>query len=167
MRHLIHHKFLSMLILASGIFCSCTDDALYMKTHTFEDNQWNKNEKPIFKVNFPGDELIYDVIFTLRSTTNYKYDNIWLYITTTGPECTKEGNKKSVLGKVPVEIKMAKPNGEWIGEKTGTYVETQLLFRERKFCKGEYTFTIEQGVTMDVMPEVSDITIEVKPKDSE
>ena len=96
------------------------------------------------------------------STTNYNYENIWLYITTTGPECNKEKNKKSILGKVPVEIKIAKPNGEWIGEKSGTYIETQLLFRERKFCKGEYTFTIEQGVTMDVMPEVSDITIEVK-----
>ena len=167
MRHLILHKFLFILIIGTSILGSCTDDVLYMKTHTFKNNQWNKNEKPVFKVNFPGDELLYDVIFTLRSTTNYKYDNIWLYITTTGPQCNKEGNKKSILGKVPVEIKMANPNGKWIGEKSGTYVETQLLFRERKFCKGEYTFTIEQGVTMDIMPEVSDITIEVKPKDSE
>jgi len=167
MRNLIHNKIFLILIIAAGILSSCTDDALYMKTHSFKNNQWNKNEKPVFKVNFPGDDVIYDVIFTLRSTTNYKYDNIWLYITTTGPECNKEKEKGPVLGKVPVEIKMAKPTGEWIGEKSGTYVETQLLFRERKFCKGEYTFTIEQGVTMDVMPEVSNITIEVKPKDSE
>ena len=159
-------KFVFFLaFLFFGLY-SCTDDVLYLKTHSFTDNKWGKKEKPVFKVNFPEDDIVYDIIFTVRTTTDYRYDNMWWYITTSGPECEKSRSKDPILGKVPVEIKLAKANGEWIGEKSGTYVETQMLFRQRKFCKGEYTFQIEQGVTMDVLQEVSDITIEVKPKKS-
>ena len=154
--------FISLLALLFSVE-SCTDNTLYMKTHNFNNNQWKQNEKPVFKVNFPGDTITYDVIFTLRSTTDYAYNNIWLYITTTGPDCKKITDSKSILGKVPVEIKMAKPNGEWIGSKSGTYIDHKLKFRQRRFCKGAYSFQLEQAVTIGQLDELSDLTIEVKP----
>ena len=144
-------------------FFSCTDDVLFMNTHKFQGNEWKQNEKPIFKVLFPGDTSTYDVIFTLRSTNDYAYNNIWMYITTTGPDCKNNPNNNSILGRVPVEIKMAKPNGEWIGSKSGTYIDHKLKFRQRRFCKGEYTFQIEQAVTIGHLKDLSDLTIEVKP----
>jgi len=145
------------------VFYSCGDNPLFMKTHKFQDNQWKQNEKPIFKVNFPGDTITYDVLFTLRSTIDYSYNNIWLYINTKGPECKECPTIGSILRRAPVEIKMAKPNGEWIGNKSGTYVDHKLKFRQRRFCKGEYSFEVEQGVTIGTLDELSDLTIEVKP----
>ncbi len=155
-------KIISLLVLLF-IMQACTDDTLYMQTHKFSDSQWKQNEKPVFKVDFPGDTITYDVIFTLRSTTDYAYNNIWLYITTTGPDCKKVADSKSILGRVPVEIKMAKPNGEWIGSKSGTYIDHKLKFRQRRFCKGTYSFKLEQAVTIGQLDELSDLTIEVKP----
>jgi gliding motility-associated lipoprotein GldH len=154
--------FIPLLVLLITMQ-SCTDDTLYMHTHKFSNSQWKQDEKPLFKVNFPGDTITYDVIFTLRSTTDYAYNNIWLYITTTGPDCKKITDSKSILGKVPVEIKMAKPNGEWIGSKSGTYIDHKLKFRQRRFCKGSYSFQLEQAVTIGQLDELSDLTIEVKP----
>ncbi|MBT5437563.1 MAG: gliding motility lipoprotein GldH [Flavobacteriales bacterium] len=154
--------FISLLFLLFAMQ-SCTDDTLYMHTHKFSNNQWKQNEKPIFKVDFAGDTITYDVIFTLRSTTDYAYNNIWLYITTKGPDCKKLSQSKSILGKAPVEIKMAKPNGEWIGSKSGTYIDHKLKFRQRRFCKGSYSFQLEQAVTIGQLDELSDLTIEVKP----
>jgi hypothetical protein len=58
---------------------------------------------------------------------------------------------------------MAQPSGEWIGNKSGTYVDHKLKFRQRRFCKGEYSFEVEQGVTIGTLDELSDLTIEVKP----
>jgi len=142
---------------------SCGEKPLYMKTHKFKDNQWKQNEKPVFTVNFPGDTITYDVLFTLRSTIDYSFNNIWLYINTKGPECTENPTIGSILRRVPVQIEMAKPNGEWIGNKSGTYVDHKLKFRQRRFCKGKYTFEIEQGVTIGTLDELSDLTIEVKP----
>ena len=154
--------FISLLAILFALQ-SCTDDTLYMHTHKFSNNTWKQNEKPIFKVDFPGDTTTYDVIFTLRSTTDYAYNNIWLYITTKGPDCKKLSKSKSILGKTPVEIKMAKPNGEWIGSKSGTYIDHKLKFRQRRFCKGSYSFQLEQAVTIGELDELSDLTIEVKP----
>ena len=150
-------------IVMVNILHSCGDDALFMDTHKFASNKWDQNIKPSFKVSFPGDTTTYDVIFTLRSTTDYAYNNIWLYITTTGPQCEEVNDSKSIIGKNPVEIKMAKDNGEWIGTKSGTYVDHRLLFRQRRFCKGAYTFKVEQAVTIGTLDELSDLTIEVKP----
>ena len=146
-----------------NILHSCGDDSLFMDTYKFPDNKWVQNIKPTFKVSFPGDTTTYDVIFTLRSTTDYAYNNIWLYITTSGPECKEVNDSKSIIGKNPVEIKMAKDNGEWIGNKSGTYVDHRLLFRQRHFCKGAYTFKVEQAVTIGTLNDLSDLTIEVKP----
>ena len=70
-----------------------------MDTHKFANNKWDQNIKPSFKVSFPGDTTTYDVIFTLRSTTDYAYNNIWLYITTTGPQCKEVNDSKSIIGK--------------------------------------------------------------------
>jgi len=150
-------------IVMVNILHSCGDDALFMDTHKFAGNKWDQNIKPSFKVSFPGDTTTYDVIFTLRSTTDYAYNNIWLYITTTGPQCEEVNDSKSIIGKNPVEIKMAKDNGEWIGTKSGTYVDHRLLFRQRRFCKGAYTFKVEQAVTIGTLEDLSDLTIEVKP----
>ena len=146
-----------------NILHSCGDDPLFMETYEFKNNKWDQNIKPSFKVSFPGDTTTYDVIFTLRSTTDYAYNNIWLYITTTGPQCKEVNDSKSIIGKNPVEIKMAKDNGEWIGTKSGTYVDHRLLFRQRRFCKGAYTFKVEQAVTIGTLEDLSDLTIEVKP----
>ena len=154
--------FMCVLTLFS-VLTSCTDDTLYMKTHKFENNHWGQDQKPVFKVSFPGDTLTYDVIFTLRSTIDYAYNNIWLYITTSGPDCKEYPDTQSILGKNPVQIKMAKPNGEWIGSKSGTYIDHKLKFRQRRFCKGEYVFQLEQAVTIGGLEELSDLTIEVKP----
>jgi gliding motility-associated lipoprotein GldH len=156
---LIFYPFLSLCL----ILFSCGETPLYMKTHKFKENEWPQNEKPVFKVSFPGDTITYDVLFTVRSTINYNYNNIWLYINTTGPECDENPTIVSILGRLPVEIKMAKSNGEWIGNKSGTYVDHKLKFRQRRFCKGEYSFEIEQAVTIGTLDELSDLTIEVKP----
>ena len=158
-----HIYFIFSICLLFTILCSCGEKPLYMKTHKFKDNRWEQNEKLVFNVDFPGDTLTYDVLFNLRSTVDYSYNNIWLYITTTGPECKDKPGLGSIMGRVPVEIKMTKPNGEWIGDKSGTYVDHKLKFRQRRFCKGQYRFEIEQGVTIGTLEELSDLTIEVKP----
>ena len=164
MRKKIDISNLCKLCLIFLILCSCSESPLYMKTHKFQGNQWKQSEKPIFKVNFPGDTISYDILFTLRSTIDYSYNNIWFYINTKGPECKECPTIGSILRRVPVEIKMAQPTGEWIGNKSGTYVDHKYKFRQkRRFCKGEYSFEVEQGVTIGTLDELSDLTIEVKP----
>ena len=150
-----------VLILAATI--SCGEQPYFMETISFDGQKWTQNTMPEFKVNFEGDTSSYDVIFTFRTSTDYAYNNLWIYLTTAGPMCPSISENTAFFGRKAKELKIAKPNGEWLGQKSGTFIENKLYYIRSKFCKGTYTFKLEQGITIKEMQNISDVTIEVKP----
>ena len=74
-------------------------------------------------------------------------------------------------GREPYELIITNPDGSWVGNKSGTVVETSLYFKQRKLpIKGKYTFILEQGITDSEIDEVLDLSFrveEVKPGGSE
>ncbi len=150
-----------VLILAATI--SCGEQPYFMETISFDGQKWTQNIMPEFKVNFEGDTSSYDVIFTFRTSTDYAYNNLWIYLTTAGPMCPSISENTAFFGRKAKELKIAKPNGEWLGQKSGTFIENKLYYIRSKFCKGTYTFKLEQGITIKEMQNISDVTIEVKP----
>jgi gliding motility-associated lipoprotein GldH len=148
-------KKLSSLFLLSLILVSCTQEAVYNKSFKFQDEVWNQNVKPSFEVDIQDTSVAYDFVFTLRSTTDYAYNNLWVFLSSTPP------TGKSA--REPYEIKMAYPDGNWIGKKSGTIVEHELIFPKRKLpFKGKYRFTLEQAITQKVVDEVLDLSLEVR-----
>ena len=134
-----------------------------METYAFQDQKWMEDTTPVFNVDFNGDTTSYDVIFTFRTSTNYEFNNLWLYMSASGPVCDKMKDESGFLGRKPKELKIAKKNGEWIGQKSGTFIENKLYYIRSKFCKGTYSFKLEQGVTMKELNAIHDITIEILP----
>ena len=116
---------------------------------------WEQNVKPSFVIDIADTTKEYDFILTLRTTTDYKYSNLWLYMNTTTP--SKEHARE------PFEIKITNPDGSWVGKKTGTIVEHSLYFKRRKMpMKGAYVFLLEQGITDSKVDEVLDISLVVQ-----
>ena len=155
--------FISALPLLILMLFSCGEKPFYMDTYAFENQKWLEDTTPVFKVGFNGDTTSYDVIFTFRTSTDYAFNNLWLYMSTSGPICNQMNDKSGFLGRKAKELKIAKKNGEWIGHKSGTFVENKLYYIRSKFCKGMYSFKLEQGVTMSELEAIHDVTIEVLP----
>ncbi|MDP4597069.1 MAG: gliding motility lipoprotein GldH [Crocinitomicaceae bacterium] len=153
-------KLVSVFFLLSLLTASCTKKAIYTKAYRFKNEQWTQSVKPSFEVDIQDTTQLYDFIFTLRSTTDYAYNNLWIFLRTTPPF------GKSV--REPYEIKTADANGNWIGKKSGTVVEHQLIFKRRKVpFKGKYKFKLEQAITEKSVDEVLDISLEVKISEAE
>ena len=153
-------KLISVFFLLGLLLASCTKEAVYTKAYRFKNEQWKQAVKPQFEVDIQDTTQLYDFIFTLRSTTDYAYNNLWIFLRTTPP------TGKSV--REPYEIKMADPNGNWIGKKSGTIVEHQLIFKRRKVpFKGKYKFELEQAITEKRVDEVLDISLEVQVSEAE
>jgi gliding motility-associated lipoprotein GldH len=111
--------------------------------------------KPVFKVDIQDTSILYDFVVTIRTTTDYAYNNLWVFLSTKPPHGQEV--------REPYEIKTTYPDGNWIGKKTGTVVEHELIFKRRKVpFKGLYTFTFEQAITQKTVDEVLDISMEVK-----
>jgi gliding motility-associated lipoprotein GldH len=147
----------NVLFLISLLFliASCNENAYYQKSFGFKNNTWSQEVKPKFEVEFQDTTKLYDFVLTLRTTTDYKYNNLWIFLNSTPPvgESVRE----------PYEIKTTFPDGSWIGKETGTIVEHQLVFKRRRLpFKGKYKFIIEQAITEKTIDEVLDISLRVE-----
>ena len=167
------NSLLGILLLL--VLWSCEQPALYERSYTFKNNIWAQNVKPRFVVDIKETGKEHVFVMTLRTTTDYKYSNLWVFLNTKNPkgETTRE----------PVEIAVTNADGSWVGKKTGTIVETEVVFirsKEGQFevfdrpgnpprmlkCSladaGKYTFTVEQGITQMAIDEVLDLTFLVE-----
>jgi gliding motility-associated lipoprotein GldH len=137
------------------LFTACSNLPTYEKAYTFKDKVWKQNVKPVFVVDIQDTSKAYNFTLTLRTTTDYKYSNLWVYLNTKTP--------KKQTGREAFEIKTTYPDGTWIGTKTGTIVEHTLNFNKRKLPeKGNYVFILEQGITQSIVDEVLDISLIVE-----
>lgn len=141
--------------MLSVLLFSCGEQPLYEKVYSFTDRSWTLDQKPEFKLEVVDTTTVYDITLTLRTTTDYKYSNLWIFLKTTLPDGQSE--------RKPFQIRIANEDGSWVGRKTGSVVETSLDFPARKLpMKGEYAFTVEQAITQSSIDEVLDIGLRVK-----
>lgn len=143
------------LLILAGCFFSCTEQPYFEKVYSFKNNEWDQRVKPSFTVDIKDINKEYNFIITLRTTTDYKYSNLWVYMSTITPDGKK--------AREPFQVYITNPDGTWLGAKTGTVVENYLQFKKRKLpMKGKYTFTLEQGITDQKIDEVLDIGFNVE-----
>jgi len=139
-----------LMLSVAGVLFSCEKMLLYEKSYAFDDHAWSQQTKPIFRFQIDDISKEYDFLLTIRTTTDYKYNNLWVYLNTKTPD-----GKSS---REPFEIKIANPDGSWIGKKTGSIVENTLYFKRRKMpIKGTYIFQLEQGVTQSRIDQILDV----------
>ena len=145
-------KFIFLLFIL--VLVSCGKQPLYEKVHTFDGRIWPQDLTAFHSVEVADTTRLYNVTITLRTTTDYKFSNLWIFLSTALP-----GGKTE---RMPYEFRIANEDGSWIGNKTGTIVETEITFGSRSFpAKGTYNFTIEQGITQSTIDEVLDIGLRV------
>lgn len=137
------------------LLSSCVEAPTFEKSYAFADKQWDQKVKPSFTLDIKDIEKEYDFVLTVRTTTDYKYSNLWIYWNTTTPDGER--------AREPFEIKITNPDGSWIGKKTGTIVENSLYFKRRKMpVKGKYVFVLEQGITSSKIDEILDVSLLVQ-----
>jgi len=142
------------LIFLSG----CSEAPFYENVQSFDGNEWKQTQKPTFEVDITDIKKSYDFVLTVRTSTSYKYNNLWIFWATTTPD--------GQTVREPFELKITNPDGSWHGNNSGTIVENQLRFSSRRMpLKGKYKFIIEQGITQPSIDNVLDIgfKIEVSP----
>lgn len=149
-------KYSIALLIATCLFSACSDDAIFDSAYSFDDRSWGQTELVKFDVDIQDTTEQYSLILTMRNTTNYAYNNFWIYLYVTTPD--------GKTSKTPYEIQVTNPDGSWIGTKSGTIVESKLVFRTSAFKQaGVYSYTLEQGINKKEMPEILDIGLRVEP----
>jgi gliding motility-associated lipoprotein GldH len=130
---------------------------MFEKSHDFSDHSWGSGESPAFDIVAEDTSKAYNFIVVLRTTQDYEYSNVWVFMHTKNPNGE---HRKDTLN-----FPLADPSGKWLGKKTGTVVEHELLIGwNKKFpLIGKYQIRFEQAVPDPELAHVLDLTLRIVP----
>ena len=128
-----------LLFLCSFLLASCDSNGVFDQYESIP-NSWHKDSVIGFKVNPPDSINAYNLFVNLRNNNEYKFNNLFLIVELNYP------NGKTI--KDTLLYKMAKPNGQFLGEGFSSIKENKLWFRENFTFKetGEYTINIQHAM---------------------
>lgn len=134
---------------------SCGDQAYYDDVYSFDNERWSKKDTATFEVPVEDTTHMFQFSLSLRTTTEYEYSNLWVYILSTAPD----GSTSKVAQKLP----LARPDGSWIGTVSGTVVQTEVKFAAKHFpLKGDYTFELVNATQQETIDHVLDIGLRIQ-----
>jgi len=135
----MRNRILLFILLFSFLFVCCDSNSVFDKYKSVP-NKWHKDSIISFKVIPPDSINTYNLFVTLRTTNNYKFNNLFLIVGMNFP------NGKVI--KDTLEYKMAKPNGELLGTGFSDVKENKLWYKEQVVFEesGEYTVNIQQSM---------------------
>ena len=121
-------------MLAAALLFSC-DTKQVFDNYKSVDTVWNKND--IVAFNFTPQDTIttYNTFVTIRNNNDYRYSNLFLLVAINYP------NGK--VTKDTLEYKMAKPNGELLGDGFTDVKESKLWHKEHFLFNESGAYTIE------------------------
>ena len=101
------------LVFIMFFVISCKNDKKEEYYHVFENKKWNTDSIVKFETKNIDTSLTYDLYTMIRHTTNYRYQNLFLF--------TEIQNKKDTL-----EISLSEKNGKWRGRGFGDIKELKI-----------------------------------------
>ncbi|MDB5143271.1 MAG: gldH [Mucilaginibacter sp.] len=152
------HKLLSVALpaLVMLFLNGCTDPGAITDQNTpIENHNWSYANRIKNSVKIDDTSIPYNLYINLRVTGEYKYSNIFVLIRKNGPK---------LKGVTRYEVKLANPDGEWLGQGSGNLYSYQVPFlTDFKFPeKGTYTFEMEQNMRDNPLHEVNDVGLRVE-----
>ena len=136
---------------------ACTDTAVLDQHVNITDQAWHYDDQPRLVAHITDSTQRYRIYLNLRHTPDYRYSNIFLLIHQTGPGIRDTTER--------FELRLAEPDGRWLGRGTGSrYAHQELIKENVRFPDtGKYVFVIEQNMRENPLREINDVGLRVEP----
>jgi gliding motility-associated lipoprotein GldH len=153
-----HNRLLIWFLILAVAVISCDPRTVFDNYAVVEKSGWNKDSVKTFQVRINDSLQYHNIYVNLRNRSNYNYSNIWLFIGIKAPD----GNFINDT----VQFVLADPSGRWYGKGFGGIKDNRFLYRSSVYFprKGDYLFTISQGMRKDVLTGITDIGFRVEKK---
>ncbi len=149
---------LIMLAIAS-LVVSCDPGKIYHERITLAPEMtWDKDSLLIYKVDIQDIQTAYDIEIDIRTVDFYQFANMWLFINTISPT--------GAVQRDTIEYKLRDEKGFSNGHRMafGEVEDYEFPYKENiKFpAPGVYTFQIQHGMRMGVLPFVDEVGLAVR-----
>jgi gliding motility-associated lipoprotein GldH len=156
----IMRNFSALLLLVISIgLTSCDSNKIFEDNIAVADNIWMSDDIKTFEFDVTDTMSAVNIFVNLRTTIDYPYSNMFVFLYSEYPNGTS--NKDTL------EFIMAKSDGEWYGDNTGTVVEfTSLIASGGRFStEGKYKFQLQHAMREAELTEVIDVGMRVEIKE--
>lgn len=146
--------FYTITIILITTITSCKTN-IYEDISTINNALWQYNDTLSFDINITKTKQPYNVYIDIENTNNYKYSNLFLFVSITAPD------NSTIVD--TIDIFMADYKGKWVGkEKNNNYFGNYLYKRGVVFPNtGIYKTTIVQGMRDDELKGITKLGISV------
>lgn len=145
------------LLIVAGlltVLAACREEAVFERYAEIPDEVWSRYHVVEFKAEIP-DSGLYNVWLCVRHTTDYEMANLWCFLSTR--------SHAPVQLHDTVNLKMAEPDGCWVGEGGMVRIVSQPIGKNPvSLPKGTVLFRIEQGMRFEEMAGVRSVGIRVE-----
>ncbi|MDB5121383.1 MAG: gldH [Sphingobacteriales bacterium] len=148
--------FIFLSVALTG-FSACKDQNTLIDTNQeIQKRTWSYIDKIKVPVSIPDSSKAYNIYLNLRISGDYKYSNIFILVHQISPD------GKTITERE--EIKLALPDGEWLGKGSGNLYSYQVLIKNKYHFakKGNYQFQLEQNMRDNPLREVTDAGLRVE-----
>ena len=160
--HLISKKLrnsffkIHCLIFIILFFTSCDSNVVFEENIKFPENRWEQKNNIVFTTEIKDTLTPQNIYINVRNAGGYQFSNLFVFFTTQTPSGKRERDT--------VELTLANPSGKWMGDGLGDIWDNRLLFKSNFLFpeKGIYTFTFEQAMRVDPLPQLMDIGIRIE-----
>jgi gliding motility-associated lipoprotein GldH len=148
-------RILLLVFIASFALSSCNFNSIYNENVSIADAKWYKEEAVRFEVLIADSLSHYNFYLNLRNTTNYRYSNLYVFLTTRFPN----GN----MTRDTIECVLADIRGRWLGKGWSNLKENNILLKKHlQFpLNGKYVFFVQQAMRVDTLEGIHDVGLQI------
>ena len=135
-----------LFFLAVG-FVSCQNENKKEVYHSFNNNTWNTDSIVSFELDNIDTTSSLDLYLMVRHTTNFKFQNLFLF--------TNFENQQDTL-----ELFLSKKSGKWLGKGFGETKELKIKIEENISLKKiqDQSFSVEQAMRYEDLEKIINLT---------
>ena len=135
-----------LVFLAIG-FVSCQNENKKEVYHSFNNNTWNTDSIVSFELDNIDTTSSHDLYLMVRHTTNFKFQNLFLF--------TNFENQQDTL-----ELFLSEKSGRWLGKGFGEIKELKIKIKENVNFKEnqDQIFSVEQAMRYEDLEKIINLT---------
>lgn len=145
-----------ILLFLSIFLVACGTNNVFERAERFASHEWPVTREPLIKFDISDTSSFYNIYVVIRHADAYRYNNIWLNITTQSPNDTP---KTQLL-----DISLADNTKGWLGTGMDDIFDRRARITQApiRLKKGTYTFKLQQAMREDPLGYVLSAGIRVE-----
>ena len=148
-------KIIAAALMIAVAAMACDRSIRYSENYSLDEGKWSMFDPAKYTFTIDDTVKTYDIRLSLRTSTDYPYRNIYLFVVTSFPSGTFVADTLQAM--------VTDEKGRWLGKGTGDLRELTSPFKSNVYFpeSGDYHFRVIHGMRDTLLNGVYDMGLRI------